>query len=59
MIDPQVRVRKLGALLKEKPMVRIVEAHNGLTGLIFEQLNHQQNAKNKDWVYLPQQFYAW
>ena len=33
---PQVRINLLKRLLEIKPMVRIMEAHNGLTGLIVE-----------------------
>lgn len=33
---PQSRMKKLRALLKIKPLIRIMEAHNGLTGLIVE-----------------------
>lgn len=33
---PEVRLRQLRRLLKAKPLVRVLEAHNGLTGLIVE-----------------------
>ncbi len=33
---PEVRMRQLRRLLDVKPMVRVLEAHNGLTGLIVE-----------------------
>lgn len=33
---PQVRLKRLGRLLRAKPVVRVMEAHDGLTGLIVE-----------------------
>ncbi|MBK8982191.1 MAG: phosphoenolpyruvate mutase [Ignavibacteria bacterium] len=36
---PEVRMKKLKRLLGVKPIVRIMEAHNGLTGLIVENVN--------------------
>lgn len=33
---PQIRIEKLRRLIELKPIVRILEAHNGLTGLIAE-----------------------
>ena len=33
---PQIRMKRLRSLLKIKPLIRIMEAHNGLTGLIVE-----------------------
>jgi len=33
---PQVRIKRLRQLMELKPIVRIMEAHNGLTGLIVE-----------------------
>lgn len=35
---PSVRLSRLKRLLESKPFVRVVEAHNGLTGLIVEHL---------------------
>ena len=35
---PQLRINRLRKLLEVKPLVRIMEAHNGLTGLIVEKL---------------------
>lgn len=37
-VTPQVRMKRLRRLLDSKPLVRIVEAHNGLTGLLAESL---------------------
>jgi phosphoenolpyruvate phosphomutase len=33
---PEIRMKKLRRLIEAKPLVRILEAHNGLTGLIIE-----------------------
>ncbi|UCG42105.1 MAG: phosphoenolpyruvate mutase [candidate division WOR-3 bacterium] len=33
---PEVRMKKLRRLIEAKPLVRVIEAHNGLTGLIVE-----------------------
>lgn len=33
---PQIRMRRFRRLLESKPIVRLLEAHNGLTGLIVE-----------------------
>lgn len=38
-ITPQIRMKRLRRLLNAKPIVRILEAHNGLTGLIVENTN--------------------
>ncbi len=38
-ILPEVRRTRLSHLLKIKPLVRIMEAHNGLTGIIVEKTN--------------------
>ena len=35
---PQIRIKRLRNLLEVKPLVRFMEAHNGLTGLIVEKL---------------------
>ncbi|MEP7147121.1 MAG: isocitrate lyase/phosphoenolpyruvate mutase family protein, partial [bacterium] len=35
---PQIRMKRLRRLLDSKPIVRLIEAHNGLTGLIVENL---------------------
>ncbi len=39
---PQLRINRLRKLLDVKPVVRIMEAHNGLTGLIVEKLKVSQ-----------------
>jgi len=40
---PQIRMKRLRRLLESKPIVRILEAHNGLTGLIVENVNLYKN----------------
>lgn len=45
---PQVRMKKLRNLLSLKGHVRILEAHNGLTGLIAEKAKIEQNNKIKE-----------
>jgi len=47
-ITPQIRQARLRRLLKIKQMVRIVEAHNGLTGLIAEKTKVEQNGRIKE-----------
>ena len=44
---PEARRRKLNYLLGSKPLVRIIEAHNGITGLIAEHTNVNVNGENK------------
>jgi len=45
---PEIRLRRLRRLLYAKPLVRILEAHNGLTGLIVEHVSVQQNDTVKE-----------
>jgi phosphoenolpyruvate phosphomutase len=40
---PEIRLRRLRRLLQAKPLVRLLEAHNGLTGLIVENVTTSQN----------------
>ena len=44
-VTPQNRVSKLRRLLNVKKIVRILETHNSLTGLIVENLNHIKSSK--------------
>jgi len=37
---PNIRLSKLRRLIKAKPIVRILESHSGLTGLIIEKTSH-------------------
>lgn len=45
---PQVRRRRLRQLLEAKPIIRILEAHNGLTGLIVEKTKVTVNDRQKE-----------
>jgi len=44
--SPQNRVSRLKRLISSKNIVRILESHNSLTGLIIENLNINKNNKN-------------
>lgn len=37
-VTPEIRMRRFRRLLQTKPLIRIMEAHNGLTGLIVENI---------------------
>jgi phosphoenolpyruvate phosphomutase len=37
-VTPEIRIRRFRRLLDSKPLVRILEAHNGLTGIIVENI---------------------
>jgi len=41
---PNIRLRTLRRLIAAKPFVRVLEVHNGLTGLIVENLKIEQNS---------------
>lgn len=43
-----LRVRKLKELINSKPLVRILESHSGLTGLIIEKTKLEQNGEIKE-----------
>lgn len=45
---PQSRMRRLRRLLELKPIVRVIEAHNGLTGLIAEKTKIEKDGKVKE-----------
>ncbi|WP_017413591.1 phosphoenolpyruvate mutase [Clostridium tunisiense] len=45
---PATRMKKLKKLLATKPVVRIMEAHNGLTGLIAEKTKIEKDGKIKE-----------
>ena len=45
---PQARINKLRRLLELKPLVRILEAHNGLTGLIVEKTKLEEDGRVKE-----------
>lgn len=42
---PEVRMKRLRRLIAAKPIVRIMEAHDGLCGLIIENLEVEENGK--------------
>ncbi|GAB1415656.1 phosphoenolpyruvate mutase [Paludibacter sp.] len=44
-ITPEIRIKSLRRLIDVKPVVRILEAHNGLSGLIVEKMSVQQDDK--------------
>ncbi|MDA0767248.1 MAG: phosphoenolpyruvate mutase [Verrucomicrobia bacterium] len=45
---PQTRLSMLKRLLEAKPMVRIIEAHSGLTGLIAENVSVQVDGQRRE-----------
>ena len=45
-ISPNLRLSKLKRLINSKKIVRILESHSALTGLIIEKLSYSQNKKN-------------
>lgn len=45
---PDIRRKRLKRLLQAKPLVRILEAHNGLTGLIVEETKLVENGTKKE-----------
>ena len=44
---PEVRMKKLRRLINAKPIVRILESHCGLTGLIIENLSIEQDGETR------------
>lgn len=45
---PEIRMERLRRLIESKPIVRVLEAHNGLTGLIVENVNVNLNGSLKE-----------
>ncbi|MCM0650591.1 phosphoenolpyruvate mutase [Clostridium swellfunianum] len=45
---PQVRMKKLRKAIDSKGLIRVMEAHNGLTGLIVEKTRVEQEGKIKE-----------
>jgi phosphoenolpyruvate phosphomutase len=45
---PEIRMKRFRRLLDVKPIVRLIEAHNGLTGLIVENIHISENNVNKE-----------
>ena len=47
---PEIRQKKLRRLIENKPIVRILEAHNGLTGIIAETVSYDNNEFDGIWM---------
>lgn len=47
-VTPQARLSSLRRLISAKPVVRILESHNGLTGLIAEHVFVEVNGKHRE-----------
>jgi len=45
---PEIRLKRLRRLLHAKPLLRLLEAHSGLTGLIVENVAVQQNEVSRE-----------
>ncbi len=45
---PEIRMKRLKRLLENKPIVRILEAHNGLTGLIAENVKTKEESGKEE-----------
>jgi phosphoenolpyruvate phosphomutase len=45
---PEVRMERLRRLIESKPIVKVLEAHNGLTGLIVENIYVEQDGRRKE-----------
>lgn len=45
---PQIRMKRLKRLIDSKPLVRVLEAHNGLTGLIVEHTRMTVNGSTRE-----------
>jgi phosphoenolpyruvate phosphomutase / 2-hydroxyethylphosphonate cytidylyltransferase len=45
---PNIRLQSLKRMLKTKPLLKFIEAHNGLTGLIVEKTTYQNNKKKTE-----------
>ena len=47
-VMPDVRLKRLRRLLAAKPCLRVIEAHNGLTGLIAEKTRVEKDGVNRE-----------
>jgi phosphoenolpyruvate mutase len=47
---PEIRQKKLKRLIENKPIVRILEAHNGLTGIIAENVSYKNDEFDGIWM---------
>jgi phosphoenolpyruvate phosphomutase len=45
---PEIRMERLRRLIESKPIVKVMEAHNGLTGLIVENISVEENGRKKE-----------
>lgn len=45
---PEIRLERLRRLIESKPVVKVMEAHNGLTGLIIENIDVEVEGKKKE-----------
>jgi phosphoenolpyruvate phosphomutase / 2-hydroxyethylphosphonate cytidylyltransferase len=45
---PEVRMERLRRLIESKPVVKVLEAHNGLTGLIVENISVEVDGRKKE-----------
>lgn len=45
---PEVRMERLRRLIESKPIVKVLEAHNGLTGLIVENIAVEHDGRRKE-----------
>jgi phosphoenolpyruvate phosphomutase / 2-hydroxyethylphosphonate cytidylyltransferase len=45
---PEIRMKRLKRLLESKPLIRVLEAHNGLTGLIVENTEVSVDGVNRE-----------
>jgi len=45
---PEIRMKQLRRLIDSKPIVRVIEAHNGLTGLIAENIKVIKNNQSRE-----------
>lgn len=45
---PEIRMELLRRQIESKPIVKVLEAHNGLTGLIVENISAEQNGRKKE-----------
>jgi len=45
---PEIRMERLRRLIESKPVVKVMEAHNGLTGLIVENISVETEGRTKE-----------
>ncbi|MFA5942642.1 MAG: phosphoenolpyruvate mutase [Candidatus Paceibacterota bacterium] len=49
---PDVRLKRLHRLLESKPIIRGIEVHNGITGLIAEHVSVKKGTKNEEFDFM-------